>query len=148
MKINLGGIKCFWLVLTNLDRIITHNLWLNCEWCNVVVPSPVMGLWSLDGDFLSICIELVYTQYMPIYEMAGWKYDFSWKSRHPRLVMKYFFIYKYPQKLVVNKISRYQINIKFFTPIASPATAPESLLTQIVAQRINRKRTAVKVAFT
>ena len=42
-----------------LDRFITHNLWLNCEKCNEVVPSRMMVLFSHDGDLLSVYIELV-----------------------------------------------------------------------------------------
>ena len=59
--------------------------------------------------------------------MAGWKFECSRTIGHPGLVM--IFLYKiYPQKLVATRLANIKINIKTFTPIASLATAPESLL--------------------
>jgi hypothetical protein len=41
-----------------------------------------------------------------------------------------------------------KVNIKIFTPIASSATAPKSLLIFVNANREIRKRTDIIVAFT
>ena len=41
------------------DRSICSSVWLNCEWCNVVLLSHMVVLFSLDDDLLFICIWLV-----------------------------------------------------------------------------------------
>ena len=121
-EIKMGKIFLGWFSHTMIDFTNTHNLWLNCEWCNVVVLSHMMVLFSLDDDLLSFCIWLLY-----IYLSMKWQgggVDCSWMIGHPRLVMiLLFFLWKcarrsnsqccpiystfnrtrvIPQKLVVN----------------------------------------------
>jgi hypothetical protein len=63
-KLKLGKIFLGWFSHTLINCTITHNFWLNCEWCNVVVPSHMMLLFSLDSDLLSFCICLVYIYFL------------------------------------------------------------------------------------
>ena len=126
VKINLEGIKCF-LVGSHKPWLIHHSQFVIELWVMQCSRSVTCDGIVISGRRLSLHLHRVsvYTIYAYLWDgrVEVW---FFMKERAPSA--RDFFYKIYPQKLVAIRLADIKTKIKTFTPIASSATAPESLL--------------------